>query len=169
MFQREADQGDEVGEPAGLRAAFDLAGSGGGEGLPKAVFGPRGVVVAQFLFQFLEHRLGEALLVRAAVKDLQRGDLGFVLLDVVTEGGGKLGARLRAFLRRAGVKQRVAGNDVNGLIGGLGDFLEQVAEIGIRGERSEGGFDTDFTDWRGEGVLWSGGLEGRPTILFQHP
>ena len=85
LFQREADQGDKVGEAAGLGAAFDLAGRGGGEGVPEAVFGPGGVVFAQFLFQFLEHRLGEALLVGAAVKNLQRGDFGFVLLDVIAE------------------------------------------------------------------------------------
>ena len=85
MFQREADEGDEVGKASGLGAAFDLAGRGGGEGVPEAVFGPRGVVVAQFLFQFLEHLLGEALLVGAAVEDLQGGDFGFVLLDVIAE------------------------------------------------------------------------------------
>ena len=122
MFQREADEGDEVGEASGLRAAFDLAGFGRGEGVPEMVLGPGGVVVAQFLFQFLEHRLGEALLVGAAVEDLQRGDLGLVLLDVVAEGLGELGAGLRAGLRRAGVEQGVAGNDVNGLLGGLWRF-----------------------------------------------
>jgi len=81
---------------------------------------------------------------RTAVKDLQRGDLGLVLLDVFAEGGGELGAGLRASLRWAGVNQGVAGNDVNRLVGGLGDFLEQVAEIGICSERGEGGFDQLF-------------------------
>ena len=86
LFQREADEGDEVGKASGLRAAFDLARRGGGEGVPEAVFGPGGVVVAQFLFQFLEHLFREALFVGAAVKNLQRGDLGLVLLDVIAEG-----------------------------------------------------------------------------------
>ncbi len=88
LFQREADEGDEVGKASGLRAAFDLAGLGGGEGVPEMVLGPGGVVVAEFLLQFLEHRFGEALFVGAAVEKLERGDLGLVLLDVVAERGG---------------------------------------------------------------------------------
>ena len=79
LFQRKADERDEIGKASGLRAAFDLAGLRGGEGVPEVVLGPGGVVVAQFLFQFLEHGLGEALFERAAVKDLQCGDLGLVL------------------------------------------------------------------------------------------
>ena len=77
---------------------------------------------------------------------MQRGDLGLVLLNVVAEGFGKLAIVLRAFLRRAGINQGVAGNDVNGLVGGLRDFLEQVAEVGIGGERGEGSFDTEVTN-----------------------
>src|SRR5437773_6475893 len=146
MFQREADEGYEVGEASGLRTAFDLAGPGGGEGVPETVFGPRGVVFAQFLFQFLEHRLGETLFVGAAVKNLQRRDLNFVLVDVFAERGSELGARLRALLSPAGVNQGVAGNDVNGLVGSLLNFLEQVAEIGIRGQRSEGLLDASFAN-----------------------
>ena len=63
-----------------------MSGSGDGEGIPEAVLGPGGVVVAEFLFQFLEHRLGEALFERAAVEDLERVDLGLVLREVVAEG-----------------------------------------------------------------------------------
>ena len=67
-----------------------------------------------------------------------------MLLDVFAERGGKLGAGLRGLLRRPGVEQGVLGDDVNGLLGGLVDFLEQVAEVGIRGERGEGGFGQLF-------------------------
>ena len=137
LLEREADEGDEVGEAAGLGAAFDFAGRGDGEGVPEVVLGPGGVIVAQFLFQLLEHRLGEALFVGTAVKDLERGDFSFVLLDVFAKRSGELGAGLRALLRRAGVDQGVARNDVDGLFGGVLDFLEQVAEIGIGGERRE--------------------------------
>src|SRR5207253_7579151 len=84
--------------------------------------------------------------VGAAVKNLQRRDLNFVLVDVFAERGSEFGAALRAFLRRAGVNQCVAGNDVDGLVGGLLDFLEQIAEIGIRGERSEGLLDASFAN-----------------------
>jgi hypothetical protein len=43
LFQRKADERDEVGEASGLRAAFDLVGRGGGEGVPEIVLGPGGV------------------------------------------------------------------------------------------------------------------------------
>ncbi len=69
-----------------------------------------------------------------------------MLLDVVAEGLGGLGIVLRAGLRRAGVNQGVPRNDVDGLLGGLGDFLEQVAEVGVGGERRKGGFDAEVTD-----------------------
>ena len=115
LFQREADEGDEVGEASGLRAALDLAGRGDGEGVPEAVLGPRGVVVAQFLLQFLEHRLGEALLVRAAVEDLQGVDLGLVLREVVAEGLDEAGGlRLRGFVEALG-HHFVRRVDVDGL------------------------------------------------------
>ena len=119
MFQREADEADEVGKASGLRAAFDLAGPRGSVGVPEVVLGPSGVVVAQFLFQFLEHRLGEALFVGAAVKNLQRGDLGFVPFDVVTEGSQE---RDGLFFR-GGVEallfNRINGDGINGLLGFL--------------------------------------------------
>ena len=120
LLQREADEGDEVGKAAGLRAAFDLAGRGDGEGVPEAVLGPRGVVVAQFLLQFLEHRLGEALFVRAAVEDLQGVDLGLVLLDVVAEGPGR-GLRLSPSRRRRSPGSITVSRviDVDGLLGFL--------------------------------------------------
>src|SRR5438034_215416 len=92
MFQRKADEGDEVGKPSGLRATLDLSRPGRSKGVPEAVLGPGGVVFAELFLQFIEHRLGEALFVRAAIKNLQRGDLGFVLLDIFAkgsqEGGG---------------------------------------------------------------------------------
>src|ERR1019366_2130219 len=108
------------------------------------VFGPRGVVVAEFLLQFLEYLFREALPVGAAVQDLQSGDFGFVLLDVIPERRGELGAGLRAFLGRPGVDQCVPRDDVNGLVGGLLDLLEEVAEIGIRGQWRESGFGQLF-------------------------
>src|SRR5207247_10404598 len=86
MFQRKADEGDEVGKPSGLRATLARSRPGRSKGVPEAVLGPGGVVFAELFLQFLEHRLGEALFVRAAVKNLQRSDLGFALLDVVAEG-----------------------------------------------------------------------------------
>jgi len=82
LFEREADEGDEISETSDLGTAFNFPRRGGGEGIPEAVFGPRGMVVAQFLFQFLEHLFREPLFVGATVKNLQRGDLGFVLFDV---------------------------------------------------------------------------------------
>ena len=99
-FQGEADEGDEVGEAAGLGAAFDLFRRDGGEGVPEAVFGPGGVLFAEFFLQFLEHRLGEAVVVRPAVENLERGDLGFVLFDVVAERSDDLLGVLRRLLRR---------------------------------------------------------------------
>src|SRR5438552_19192041 len=41
--------------------------------------------IFQVSFQLLQHPFREPLLVSAAVKNLQRRDLGFVLLDVVSE------------------------------------------------------------------------------------
>ena len=117
LFQREADEGDEVGKASGLRAAFDLARRGDGEGVPEAVFGPGGMVVAQFLFQFLEHLFREALFVGAAVKNLQRGDLGLVLLNVIAEGFQEV----RSFFLRSGIetlmRDNIGGDGVNGLLG----------------------------------------------------
>ena len=98
-FEGEADEGDEVGEAAGLGASFDFLRRDGGEGVPEAVFGPGGVLFAEFFLQLLEHRLGEAVAVRAAVEKLERGDLGFVLLDVVAERSDDLLGVLRRLLR----------------------------------------------------------------------
>ncbi len=57
-FQRESDERDEIGEAAGLGAAFHLFRRDGGEGVPEAVFGPGGVFFAELFLQFFEHRLG---------------------------------------------------------------------------------------------------------------
>ena len=99
-FEGEADERDEVGEAAGLGAAFDFLRRDGGEGVPEAVFGPGGVLFAEFFLQFLEHRFGEPVTVRPAVEKLERGDLGFVLFDVVAERCDDLLGVLRRLLRR---------------------------------------------------------------------
>ena len=85
LFEGVADEGDEVGEAAGLGAALDAFGGGGGGGLPEDVFAPLGVFLDQFGFEFLERFFGEALFVGAVVEDLQGGDFGLVLLDVGAE------------------------------------------------------------------------------------
>ena len=58
-----------------------------------------------------------------------------------------MGIGLRAFLRGTGEKQGVARDDVNGLVGGLLDLLEQIAQVGIRGQRCE-----SLLDQGGSGV-----------------
>ena len=92
LFERKADKGDKIGKASGLRAACDLGGLGDGEGVPQTVFGPRGVIVSEFLLQFLEHGFGETLLERAAVEDLQGVDLRLVLGEVITEGLDETGS-----------------------------------------------------------------------------
>ena len=90
LGEGEADEGDKIGEAAGLGTAVDLLRRNGGEGVPEAVFGPGGVVLAQFGFQLLEHRLCEAVAVGAAVEDLKGRYFGLVFLDVGAEGLGDL-------------------------------------------------------------------------------
>jgi hypothetical protein len=85
LLQGEADQGDKVGEASGLGAALDLVGRGDGEGVPQAILGLGGALVAQLLFQVLEHGLGQALLERTAVEDLQDVDLGLVGGQVIAK------------------------------------------------------------------------------------
>ena len=118
-FEGETDEGDEVGEAAGLGSAFDLLGDGG-EGVPEAVFGPGSVVFAEFFLELFEHRLGEPVTVRTAVKKLERGDLGFVLFDVFAKRADDLLGVLRG-AATAGVEHAVAGDDVDGLLAGLLD------------------------------------------------
>ena len=131
LFQREADERDEVGEASGLRAALHFPGRGGGEGVPQAILGPGGVVVAELLLQFLEHRLGEALLVRAAVEDLQRGDLGLVLLDVVAERSQRGSAAFSfAAASKPWLEHGVDGDGVDRLLGFLLGLGEGVAQRG---------------------------------------
>ena len=140
LFEREPHQRNQIGEASRLRAAFDLAGRSDGAGIPQPVFGPGGVVFAQFLFQFLQHRLGEALLVRAAVEDLQGVDLGLVLLDVGAEGTQEaLGLLLRGGIE-ALVGGLVDGDAIDDLLGGLLGLGQRIAQDG-RIERRAGFLD----------------------------
>lgn len=130
LFQGEADEGDEVGEAPGLGAAPDLAGSSDGKGVPEAVLGPGGVGVAELLFQVLEHGLGEALLERAAVEDLQGVDFGLVGNEIIAEGldetgGFGLGGGIEALLNN--LVRRV---DVDGLFGFPFQLLQRLAQRG---------------------------------------
>ena len=137
-FQREADKRDEVGEAAGLGSSFDFLRRDGGEGVPEAVFGPGGVLFAEFFLQLLEHRFGEPVAVRAAVEKLERGDLGFVLFDVVAERFDDLLGVLRRLLRRAGEEHAVAGDHVDHLLAGLMDLDQELAQRGIARQRGDG-------------------------------
>jgi hypothetical protein len=131
MFEGESYQGDEVGETSDLRPAFDLAGFCLGEGVPEAVLGPRGVVFAEFGFQFLEHRFGEALPVGSAVEDLQGGDLGLVRLDVVAERFQEVrGLFLRGSVEPLG-DDGVDGDRIYGLFGLLFHVHQQLAEDAV--------------------------------------
>ena len=130
-FEGEANERDEVGEAAGLGSSFDLFRRDGGEGVPEAVFGPGGVFFAELFLQLLEHRLGEPVAVWATVENLQRGDLGFVLFDVVAKGLGHLLGVLRGLLRCTGEEHAVAGDYVNDLLAGLMDFDQKLAQRGI--------------------------------------
>lgn len=67
LFEGEAHERDEVSEAAGLRAAFHFFRRGGGEGAPEVFLRPCGVGVAELLLQLLQHGLGEALGVGAAI------------------------------------------------------------------------------------------------------
>ena len=131
LLQREADEGDEVGEASRLRAALHFAGSGDGEGVPEAVLGPGGVGVAEFLFQFLEHGLGEALFERAAVENLEGVDLGLVLREVIAEGLDEAGGFRLGGVVEALIEHFVGGVDVEGLLGFLLERFEGLAERGF--------------------------------------
>ena len=156
LFQREADKRDEVGEAPGLRAAFHFSGSGDGEGIPEAVLGPRGVVVAEFLFQFLEHLLGETLFERAAVEDLEGVDLGFVLREIVAEGLDEAGGfRLRGVVE-ALLQHFVGRVDVEGLLDFLLEHFQCLAQsklvewrAGFRDEFLADGFQFFGRDFLG--------------------
>src|SRR5262249_33795100 len=82
-FESEPNEGDEVGEATGLGAAFDFFRRDGGKGVPKTVFGPGGVFFAELFLKLFEQGFGEPVAVRPAVEKLERGDLGFMLFDVV--------------------------------------------------------------------------------------
>ena len=131
LFQRKTDEGYKVGKASGLRTAFNVAGFGGSEGIPEIVLSPGGMVVAQFLFQFLEHRLGQALLERTAVKDLQRGDLGLVLFDVIAEGFQEV----CGLFFRSGVEtlmcNNISGDGINGLLILLLELHQRVTQGGL--------------------------------------
>ena len=137
-FQREANKSDEVGEAAGLGASFDFLRDDGGEGVPEAVFGPGGVFFAEFFLQLLEHRLGESVTVWTAVEQLERGDLGFVLFDVVAERGNDLFRVLGRLLRRTGKEHAVAGDDIDDLLAGLMDLDQELSQRGIARQRRDG-------------------------------
>ncbi len=137
-FEREADEGDEVGEAAGLGSSFDFLRRDGGEGVPEAVFGPGGVLFAELFLQLFEHRFGEPVTIRPAVEKLERGDLGFVLFDVVAERSDDLLGVLRRLLRRAGEEHAVAGDHVDHLLAGLMDLDQELAQRGIARQRRDG-------------------------------
>ena len=142
LLQREADEGDEVGKASGLRTSFNLARRSHGEGVPETVFGPRGMVVAQLLFQFLEHLFREALFERTAVKDLQRGDLGLVLFDVIAERFQEV--RSLFFCRRIETLMRdhISGDGINSLFVLLLELHDLVAQCRLV-ERGAG-FENQF-------------------------
>ncbi len=73
-----------------------------------------------------------------AVEELERGDLGFVLLDVVAERFGHLLGVLRRLLGRAGEEHAVARDHVDNLLAGLMDFDQELAQGGIGRERRNG-------------------------------
>ena len=132
LFEGEADERHEVSEAVDDGAALHLARRGGGKGLPERFLVPGGVSVAEFALQFLEHRFGQALTVGAAVEDLQGGDLGVVLLDIVTEGFHQAGS----LLLRGGVetlhRDFVDCCDVDDLLGfllGLGEIIAQSGTV----------------------------------------
>ena len=136
-FEREANERDEVGEAAGLGTSFHFLRRDGGEGVPEAVFGPGGVFFAELFLQLLEHRFGEPVAVRPAVEKLERGDLGFVLFDVVAKRCDDLLGVLRCLLRRAGEEHAVAGDHVDHLLAGLMDLDQELAQRGIARQRRD--------------------------------
>ena len=109
--------------------------------------------VAEFALQLLQRFLGEALPVAAAVEDLQRLDLGVVLLDVFAEAADEA---FGLFLRR-GVEalagDLVHGDDVDDLIGLLPRIGDGVAQRGFV-ERLAG-FEREL----GAGLLEEGGID----------
>ena len=123
-----ARRGRRSGRPASGRCT--CCGRGGGEGVPEGVLGPGGVVLAELRLQLLEHGLGEAQAVRAAVEELEGGDLGCdacrcslgtsmspLGLSVVCGGG-------------AGVEDAVPGDDVDRLLGGSWTLMSSCAGRG---------------------------------------
>ncbi len=85
----------------------------------------------QLCFKFLQHLFVEALLVGSGIENLQRGDFGFVLLDVGAEQSGKA----RGLFLRGGVEagefDLVDRDGVDGLLGVLFRLGEGVAEEGV--------------------------------------
>ena len=88
------------------------------------------MVVAQFLLQFLQHCFGQALLVRSAVQNLERGDFGFVLFNAIAE---RFQQPHRPIPRRhieALAQNRVHGHGVDGLLGVLLGLRQHVTQRG---------------------------------------
>lgn len=137
-FESEADQCDEVGEAAGLGASFDFLRRDGGEGVPEAVFGPGDVLFAELFLQLFEHWFGEPVAIGAAVEQLERGDFGFMLFDVVAERSDDLLGVLRGLLRRAGEEHAVPRDHVDHLLAGLMDLDQELAQRGIACQRRDG-------------------------------
>ena len=85
LFEREANQRDEIGEPAGLRTAAHFLRIRDGVRIPEAILGPFHTSLAQLALELLQHRLGQPLPIRTAVENLQRVDVALMLGEVVAE------------------------------------------------------------------------------------
>src|SRR5437870_3749063 len=82
-------------------------------------------------FELAKRFFGQAFLEWAAVKNLERFDLGFVLLDVIAEGADCVACGFSRFRIGAGKEEFVLRDGVDRLIGGALDREDFVSEIGI--------------------------------------
>src|SRR5205823_8822550 len=102
-----------------------------------------------------ERFFGETFLEWAAVENLERFDLGFVLLDVIAEGADRVTRGFGCFRVGAGKEKFVLRDSVDGLVGGALDCKNLISEIGIGGDGSDGFLNK------------LGGFTGvRPSMLF---
>ncbi len=165
LLEGEADEGDEVGEAAGLGVAFDFVRGGSGKGVPEVVLGPCGMLFAELGFQFLEHGFGEALGVGTAIEDLEGGDFGLMLLDVVAEGLGEGGGLVPGGGAEALFDDFIDDGSGDGLFALLFHLGEEVAEGGVVEWGAGGGdegclsFDESFlAEFLGLGSFDAGGV-----------